>query len=104
MDKAHESSFSVLYSACHQPCGRSVERTDFRVVTKHDLFVWSLDMSKNDSFQPLPLHCDACAEDVQATHIKIVKDGEPVPRTVVPEVEINKFRPEDWIVKITENL
>jgi hypothetical protein len=104
MDKTHESSFFVLYSACHQRCGQFVERTDFRVVTKNDLFVWSQDMSASGSFQPLPLHCDTCAEDVQATHVRIIKDGNPIPRTVVPEVEIKKFRPEDWIVKIKENL
>jgi hypothetical protein len=104
MDKTLESSFFVLYSACHQRCGRFLERADFRVVTKHDLFAWSKDISANNSFQPLPLHCDVCAEDIQATHVRIIKDGDPVSHTVVPEVEIKKFKPEDWIVKITEEL
>jgi hypothetical protein len=104
MDKTHEPSFFVLYSACHQRCGRLVERTDFRVVTKNDLDVWSKDMTTNASFQPLPLHCDTCAEDIQATHVRIVKDGDPIPRTVVPEVEIKKFKQEDWIFKMKETL
>jgi hypothetical protein len=104
MDKTHEPSFFVLYSACHQRCGRLVERTDFRVVTKNDLDVWSKDMTTNASFQPLPLHCDTCAEDIQATHVRIVKDGDPIPRTVVPDVEIRRFRPEDWILRIQETV
>jgi hypothetical protein len=104
LDKTHESSFFVLYSACHQRCGRFVERTDFRVVTRHDLIEWSRDVSANDSFQPLPLHCDACAEDVQATHVRIVRDGDPIARTVVPQVEIKKFKPKDWILKLKETL
>lgn len=104
MDKTHESSFLVLYSACHQRCGQLVERTDFRVVTKHDLLAWSRDMNTNSSFQPLPLHCDTCAEDVQATHVRIVRDGNPISRTVVPEVEIKKFKPEAWLIKIQETL
>ena len=104
MDKTHESSFFVLYSACHQRCGRFVERTDFRVVTKHDLFEWSNDIATNGSFRPLPLHCDSCSEDLEATHVRIIKDGDPVPRTVVPEVEIKKFKPDNWIVTMKEDL
>lgn len=103
MNKSHEPSFFVLYSACHQRCGRFVERTDFRVVTKEDLFEWSRDFSSPGSFQPLPLHCDTCAEDVLATHVRIIKDADPHPRTVVPEVEIKKFHPDDWLVKIHES-
>jgi hypothetical protein len=104
MDKTHESSFFVLYSACHQRCGHFVERTDFRVVTKRDLVAWSQDMSTNGSFQPLPLHCDTCAEDIQPTHVRIIKDGDPLPHTVVPEVEITKFKPDDWIINLKEDL
>jgi len=104
MDKTHESSFFVLYSACHQRCGHFVERTDFRVVTRLDLVAWSRDMSTNSSFQPLPLHCDTCAEDIQPTHVRIIKDGDPLPHTVVPEVEIKKFKPDEWIINLKEDL
>ena len=100
MNNAHEPSFFVLYSACHQRCGRLIERTDFRVVTKQDLLQWSRDFAVPESFQPLPLHCDACAEDVPATHLRIVRDADPTPRTLVPEVEIKKFNPDDWLVKL----
>jgi len=104
MSRIHEPAFFVLYSACHQRCGRFVERTDFRVVTKNDLLEWSRDFVTPGSFQPLPLHCDRCAEDVTATHVRIIKDADPAPRTVVPEVEIKKFNPEDWLVSLHEDL
>lgn len=102
MNKIQDASFSVLYSARHQRCGRSVERTDFRVVTQQDLFRWSQDFVTADSFQPLPLHCDVCAEEVLPTHVRITKDVDSMTRTVVPEVEITKFNPDDWRVAIEE--
>jgi hypothetical protein len=100
MDKTHDPSFFVLYSAHHQRCGQSIERTDFRVVTRQDLFAWSRDLAANGSVQPLPIHCDTCAEDVQATHVRIVKDTDSIPRTIVPGVEIKSFHPDDWLLKI----
>ncbi len=100
MDKDRESFFFVLYSAQHQRCGRFVERTDFRVVTHDDLLAWSRDVTSNGAVQPLPLHCDTCAEDLQATHIRILKDADSVPHTVVPDIKIANFNPDDWILKM----
>jgi hypothetical protein len=54
--------------------------------------------------QPLPLHCDSCSEDVHPTHLRIIRGLDRVARTVVPETEIKKFNPEDWILKVTEDL
>jgi len=31
-------------------------------------------------------------------------DADPLPRTVVPEVELKRFKPDDWIVNIKEEL
>ncbi|MBF8294332.1 MAG: hypothetical protein HW389_877 [Bacteroidetes bacterium] len=103
MDKTLDPSFFVLYSAHHQRCGQSIERTDFRVVTKQDLFAWSRDLAANGAVQPLPIRCDTCAEDVQATHVRIIKDAHSIPRTVVPDMEIKSFHPDDWILKIKED-
>jgi hypothetical protein len=103
MDTSHETHFSVLYSALHKPCGHFIERADFRVVTREDLFAWSDDMASSGKVQPLPLHCDACAEDVNATHLRIIKDADAVAHTVVPEIEIRRFNPEDWILKVREH-
>jgi hypothetical protein len=102
LDNDHHSHFFVLYSARHQRCGQFVERTDFRVVTREDLFAWSEDVTHNGSVQPLPLRCDACSEDLQATHIRILHDAQSVARTVVPEVEIQQFHPNDWILKLKQ--
>ena len=102
MDSPQNAHFFVLYSARHQRCGQFVERTDFRVVTMEDLFVWSEDVTRSGAVQPLPLRCDACAEDVAATHVRILHDGQSVARTVVPEIEIHRFHPEDWILKLKQ--
>jgi hypothetical protein len=40
---------------------------------------------------------------VQATHVRIIKDAHSIPRTVVPDVEIKSFHPDDWILKIKED-
>ena len=103
MEKNQESSFFVLYSAYHKRCGQFVERADFRVVTREDLLAWSKDMAKTGSVQPLPLHCDTCAVDVRATHIRILKDADSIQRTVVPDIEIGHFKPDDWILKTKED-
>jgi hypothetical protein len=100
MDKVRESFFFVLYSAHHKRCGQFVERPDFRVVTHQDLVAWSHDMTMQGSVQPLPLHCDTCAEDIQPTHIRIIKDADSIPHTVVPDIEIASFNPDDWILKV----
>jgi hypothetical protein len=102
LDTENNAHFFVLYSARHQRCGRFVERTDFRVVTLEDLFAWSADFSLNGIIQPLPLHCDACAENLEATHVRILHDAQSVARTVVPEVEIHRFHPNDWIHKLKQ--
>jgi hypothetical protein len=99
-----DSHFFVLYSAQHSRCGHFIERADFRVVTKDDLFAWSRDTAATGSVQPLPLHCDRCSEDVQATHLRIIKDVYPVARTIVPEVEIKHFNANDWILKVNKDL
>jgi hypothetical protein len=104
MEKHRETHFFVLYSAHHQPCGHFIERADFRVVTRDDLFAWSSDMASTGSVQPLPLHCDSCSEDIRPTHLRIIKDSESAAQTVVPEIEIRKFNPEDWIFKVKEDL
>jgi hypothetical protein len=99
MDSPNETHFLVLYSAHHERCGHFIERADFRVATKEDLIAWSHDMATGGSAHPLPLHCDNCAEDLQATHIRIVKDADPIAHTVVPELEIERFNPDSWILK-----
>lgn len=99
MEKQHETHFFVLYSAHHQPCGHFIERADFRVVTREDLFAWSSDMATTGSVQPLPLHCDSCSEDLHPTHLRIIRDSDSVTQTVVPEIDIRTFNPEDWIFK-----
>lgn len=104
METQHETHFFVLYSAHHQPCGHFIERADFRVVTREDLVAWSSDVATTGSIQPLPLHCDSCSEDVHPTHLRIIKGLDAVARTVVPEIEIRKFNPEDWILKAKEVL
>jgi len=104
MENKHETHFFVLYSAHHQPCGHFIERADFRVATREDLFAWSTDMANTGSIQPLPLHCDSCSEDVHPTHLRIIKGLDSVAKTVVPEIEIRKFNPEDWILKVKEGL
>jgi hypothetical protein len=100
MNTPHDPHFFVLYSAFHERCGHFLERADFRVVTKEDLFAWSRDMAAVGSVQPLPLHCNLCAEDIQPTHLRIIKDSDPHVYTVVPEVEIKRFNPNDWILKV----
>ena len=97
MDKSSETHFFVLYSAQHERCGGFVEREDFRVATKEDLLAWSDEMAMNGSEHPLPIRCDTCAEDVQPTHLRIMKDADTLAHTVVPEVEIRGFNPESWI-------
>ena len=104
MENSHESHFLVVYSAQHERCGQFIEREDFRVVTKEDLFAWSRDMATSGSSHPLPLHCDLCAEDVQATHIRVIKDADSAAHTVVPEVDIKQFNPDDWILKAKQVL
>ena len=95
MDETGDPHFFVLYSAQHSRCGHFVEWADFRVVTKDDLLAWSRDMATSGSLQPLPLRCDRCSEDVQATHLRIIKDVYPIAHTIVPEVEIKRFNPHD---------
>ena len=104
MDKSVTTHFSVLYSAQHKRCGNYVERADFRVATKEDLFAWSEEVTSRGSVQALPLRCDACAEDLTPTHLRIIKDEQSLPHTVVPEVEIKGFSPESWIVKMKQEL
>ena len=104
MDKAYDPHFFVLYSAQHGRCGLFIERADFRVVTKDDLFAWSRDTSSTGLVQPLPLHCDRCSEDVQPTHLRIIKDVYPVVQTIVPEVEIKRFDANDWILRVNKDL
>jgi hypothetical protein len=104
MGSAEDSRFFVLYSALHSRCGHFVERADFRVVTEDDLFVWSRDMTNSGLIQPLPLRCDQCAEDVPATHLRIIRDDYPLPHTVVPEVKIKHFNPNDWILNPNKHL
>lgn len=99
MDPLQESHFFVLYSARHNRCGHFLERADFRVMTKSDLINWSRDMAANGLANALPLHCDACAEKVQPTHVRVVEDANPMPRTIVPEMEIAAFNPNDWIIR-----
>jgi hypothetical protein len=104
MDNLYIPHFFVLYSAQHSRCGHYIERADSRVVTKDDLFAWSLNTGTSGCIQPLPLHCDRCSEDVQATHLRIIKDVYPVAHTIVPEVEIKRFNANDWILKATNEL
>jgi hypothetical protein len=104
MGNSHDPHFFVLYSAQHRRCGHFIERADFRVVTKDDLFAWSRDTATKGSVQPLPLHCDQCSEDIEATHLRIIKDIYPVARTIVPEVEIKNFNANDWILKVNKEL
>ncbi len=104
MGNSSDSHFFVLYSAQHRRCGHFIERADFRVVTKDDLFAWSRDTATTGFVQALPLHCDRCSEDVQATHLRIIKDVYPVARTIVPEVEIKHFNANDWILKANKDL
>ena len=104
MAKVYDPHFFVLYSAQHGRCGHFIERADFRVVTKDDLFAWSRDAATTGFVQPLPLRCDRCSEDVQATHLRIIKDIYPVARTIVPEVEIKHFNANDWILKVNKPL
>ena len=104
MGTSYDPHFFVLYSAQHTRCGRFIERADFRVVTKDDLFAWSRDTVTTGFVQPLPLHCDRCSEDVQATHLRIIKDIYPIARTIVPEVEIRRFNANDWILKADKGL
>lgn len=104
MDTHHESHFFVLYSAHHKRCGHFIERADFRVVTREDLDAWSRDMTAIGSVQPLPLHCFTCAEELQPTHIRIIEDSDPIAHTIVPEVEISHFKPNDWILRVKQGL
>jgi hypothetical protein len=104
MERIRETHFFVLYSAQHQPCGQFFERADFRVVTRDDLCAWSRDMAATGSVQPLPLHCDSCAEEFSPTHLRIIKDADSLTKTVVPAIEIRKFNPNDWILRIKEDL
>ena len=104
MGSSYDPNFFVLYSAQHSRCGRFIERADFRVVTKDDLFAWSRDTASTGVVQPLPLHCDRCSEDVPATHLRIIKDVYPVARTIVPEVEIKQFNANNWILKVDKDL
>lgn len=104
MERNSVTHFVVLYSAHHPSCGRYIERSDFRVVTREDLFAWSNDMRASGGVQPLPLHCDACAEDFYPTHVRITRDATASVHTVVPEIEIKKFNPEDWILNATHDL
>jgi hypothetical protein len=99
MNSPRESHFFVLYSARHSRCGHFLERADFRVITKDDLIHWSHDMAAKGLASTLPLHCDACSEDVPPTHLRVVEDANLMPRTIVPEIEITKFKPDDWILK-----
>jgi hypothetical protein len=104
MGNFDDPHFFVLYSAQHSRCGYFIERADFRVVTKEDLFAWSRDTATAGFVQPLPLHCDRCSEDLQATHLRIIKDMYPIARTIVPEVEIKHFNANDWILKVNKDL
>lgn len=104
MEETLSAHFFVLYSAHHPPCGHFIERADFRVVTREDLFAWSNDIAASGGVQPLPLHCDACAEDFHPTHVRIIKDADASAHTVVPEIELKKFNPEDWILNVKHDL
>jgi hypothetical protein len=104
MNSYRDPHFFVLYSAQHSRCGRFIERADFRVVTRDDLFAWSRDTAITGLVRPLPLHCDRCSEDLPATHLRIIKDVYPVARTVVPEVDIKHFNATDWILKVNKDL
>jgi hypothetical protein len=104
MDQPSESHYFVLYSAQHKRCGNHIERADFRVATKEDLFAWSDEIALHGSVKALPLHCDTCAEDLQPTHLRIINNTRIISHTVVPEVEIKGFNPENWIVKMKEVL
>jgi hypothetical protein len=100
MNTAPESHFFVLYSTHHKRCGHYVERADHRVITKDDLVDWSHDLTVNGLVSALPLYCNNCSEDVQPTHLRIIEDTNPMPRTIVPEIEITKFNSRDWILKM----
>ncbi|MEX1276316.1 MAG: hypothetical protein WEB62_07930 [Bacteroidota bacterium] len=89
----------VLYSSRHRRCGQFIERADYRVLSENDLLTWSRDLNTNGTIKPLTLHCVACSEDFPATHLRIIEDIDPKPRTLVPEIEIKQFNPRDWIVK-----
>jgi len=91
--------FFILYSARHHRCCQFVERADYRVISKEDLFAWSQEVAARGSVEALSLHCDACAEDFSPTHLCILEDTDPMGRTVVPEMEIEKFNPSDWLLK-----
>ena len=99
MTNSRESHFFILYSARHQRCGHFIERADYRVVSKDDLIAWSRDLTSNGKPKILSLHCDKCAEDISPTHLRIIEDTEPVTRTVVPEMDLRRFDPKDWILK-----
>ena len=95
----HEPYFFVLYSARHHRCGQFIERADYRVLSKQDLLAWSSDLGANGTVKALSLHCAACSEDFSPTHLRILEDLDPSARTIVPEIEIKKFNPYDWILK-----
>jgi hypothetical protein len=89
----------VLYSSRHHRCGQFIERADFRVQSEDDLLAWSRDLNNNGTVKPLTLHCVACSVDFSPTHLRIIEDIDPKPRTLVPEIEIKHFIPQDWIAK-----
>lgn len=89
----------VLYSARHHRCGLFLERADYRILSKEDLQAWSHDLTSNGKLKTLTLHCDVCAEDIPPTHVRVIEDSDPKATTLVPEVEIKKFKLADWIIK-----
>src|SRR3989304_151521 len=84
----------VLYSSRHDRRGRFIERADYRVLSENDLLTWSRDLNPNGTVKPLTLHCVACSEDFPPTHLRIIEDIDPVPRPLVPEIEIKNFIPQ----------
>ncbi|MBI3586712.1 MAG: hypothetical protein HY088_06250 [Ignavibacteriales bacterium] len=98
MDAEEKPLFFVLYSAHHERCGEFLERADSRITTKEDLLRWSQGMLPGMQPDTLPIHCYKCAEDVTPTHLRIIAEVGSTVQSVVPEIEIKKFNPGDWIL------
>lgn len=98
MNAPEKPLFFILYSARHERCGEFLERADYRVITKEDLLKWSRGMLPETRPNILPLHCDKCSEDIVPTHLRIIADTDVSVQLVVPEIEIKKFNPRDWIL------
>ncbi|MFH0992010.1 MAG: hypothetical protein V1799_18550 [bacterium] len=100
MTDSQQSHIFLLYSARHQQCGHYIERVDYRISSKEDLVLWTkkLNIAAPDSV--LSLHCDKCSKDFMPTHVRVIEDTHLIVKTLVPEIEIKKFNPADWILKI----